>query len=1361
MTTEGGNHVMKKRCFLMLAALLLPLFSFGLGFGSGRADAVPAYPEMLKHTQSDGKAVNFYIKGDEFLSWMTDEYGNLAAFGNTEETSADLYLASWIPEANFVPPAEDGFARQPLGKVTVPYLNRKLTPPLPGGMPPQLKEESPPEYIAEKARAATAKRDAAMKEMTGAASGARLQSRASASLLSPGASAPRAGIVIYVRFPGDSRVSGIAFSPSDEAFLSDYMFNKTYGAKSVAAFYNENTGGAADINPAAETFGTANDGVIAVDLPGLHNDWGKFIGSGAYGDWIVNCAQPALDAAASYINFASYDTNGDGTILPSELFIGLVVQGGESSCGDLIPSVWGVSLPYPGLIAAGKIIGNIFEQGATQLGQPLTIGIAAHELGHALFGFPDLYDTSVSELPGFGYWSLMAQGSWSRQTGERGGETPSMIDPYCLYSAGLAAPNAVLNKNSSGTFTAAGHTGIYLVSTDNTDQYFLLQPRDAATPRDGGTFTMIDKSGPYAGYSTKGLFIVHVDGSVSGSFSSAAQPHPGRAVEEAHGGGFHLLGGYPGNAAAKNNGDLGDLFGNKPAGAAGEFGFGTPAVTDPDTNLYSGSTAPLISGQSIVSGIRIWDIKPLAGTDSMSFRMGTGVPADWYVKTAAAGLMNGMDWDNASSDLSGVMALAADGDNIYVAEGTYTPSLNIYGSPAAGAARTFPLWNKGCNLTGGYANASAGTNTALTAPNWDPWTFRTILDGEDQANHVMYIGTNIDGATFNVSINGFTVTRGNAASFLLSYSGGGIYMGANLGYINFRVTNCRFIDNFAVSEGGAVYGSALRIVGDFTNCTFSGNRSKEYGGGAAAWYVGGQGPLNYTNCTFVSNTSGVPGGAILSNVAGTVTNCTFVNNTDVNNTGYGNAISAYHGLAVRNSLFVNNGISGSDVMSGVIDGGYNIFGLSPGRTLASTSQSLDPAIMNIGSLSYNTGVNETIPLLDGSPAIDVIPAAGANLPAKDQRYVDRPVRAKGDVGAFEASGSPAPVSGLVLHPKKITALAGDRNLLFTVWPGESGGAVPSAGTWTSNPTKVAVVEATTPSAGGRPQGKARAVGAGEAIITFAGPGGVTADGTVEVLPLTGSRSPAAPELSPSAPQASPILAGAPMKQIAAGDISDAGSGRAFAYPLAVVLREYAPEGFTPSSDALAMIGDPKIFEIDYDSSAISASSQQALPLEITFEAAIGAGNVVTDGGEIDLNAFFSKYGVFKQIGGKVFDLSNIVKDAGISLSDAFSVNSAPGGVKVTARICLIDSGAADVTASKGSEGAFVLIYDGKNDGMWSDPLFVAERKVSASPDSEPAAAVSANNGGGGGCEVFSASVLMILAVALALKFTERSRRAKR
>ena len=58
------------------------------------------------------------------------------------------------------------------------------------------------------------------------------------------------------------------------------------------------------------------------------------------------------------------------------------------------------------------------------------IGVCAHELGHLLFGFPDLYDTDDTS-EGIGNWCLMAGGSWNG-----GGDVPAHPSAWCKANQG-------------------------------------------------------------------------------------------------------------------------------------------------------------------------------------------------------------------------------------------------------------------------------------------------------------------------------------------------------------------------------------------------------------------------------------------------------------------------------------------------------------------------------------------------------------------------------------------------------------------------------------------------------------------------------------------------------------------------------------------------------------------------------------------------------------------------------------------------------------------------------------------------------------------------------------------------------------
>lgn len=81
-----------------------------------------------------------------------------------------------------------------------------------------------------------------------------------------------------------------------------------------------------------------------------------------------------------------------------------------------------------------------------------------------------------------------------------------------------------------------------------------------------------------------------------------------------------------------------------------------------------------------------------------------------------------------------------------------------------------------------------------------------------------------------------------------------------------------------------------------------------------------------------------------------------------------------------------------------------------------TGPPLSTADPLLGPLQDNGGPTETMALLPGSPALDVVPASGTVCPSSDQRGVSRPQGAACDVGAYEhappgvASDDPAALS---------------------------------------------------------------------------------------------------------------------------------------------------------------------------------------------------------------------------------------------------------------------------------------------------------------------------------------------------------------
>ena len=77
------------------------------------------------------------------------------------------------------------------------------------------------------------------------------------------------------------------------------------------------------------------------------------------------------------------------------------------------------------------------------------IGVCAHELGHLLFGFPDLYDTDDSS-EGVGNWCLMGGGSWNGN-----GDIPAHPSAWCKIQQGWASEVNVTSPGRSRSPTSS------------------------------------------------------------------------------------------------------------------------------------------------------------------------------------------------------------------------------------------------------------------------------------------------------------------------------------------------------------------------------------------------------------------------------------------------------------------------------------------------------------------------------------------------------------------------------------------------------------------------------------------------------------------------------------------------------------------------------------------------------------------------------------------------------------------------------------------------------------------------------------------------------------------------------------------
>jgi hypothetical protein len=248
--------------------------------------------------------------------------------------------------------------------------------------------------------------------------------------------------------------------------------------------------------------------------------------------------------------------------------------------------------------------------------------------------------------------------------------------------------------------------------------------------------------------------------------------------------------------------------------------------------------------------------------------------AQGVVRVTTTGATSGTcgdTWANGCDLQYALTTVAASGDEIWVAQGTYRPT------SGTDRAATFQLKN-GVALYGGFA----GTETSRDQRDWENriTTLSGDLNGDDDgfANngensyHVVTGG----GTGASAILDGFTVTGGNADGPKTDYQGGGMYND----HSSPTLTNVTFSGNTAFDwndgdEGGGMYNDHSSPT--LTNVTFSGNTAS--GGGGMSNYSSSP---TLTDVTFSGNTADYGGG--MSNwqsSSPTLTNVTFSGNTAV------------------------------------------------------------------------------------------------------------------------------------------------------------------------------------------------------------------------------------------------------------------------------------------------------------------------------------------------------------------------------------------------------------------------------------------------------------------------------------------------
>lgn len=508
-----------KKSFMALLTICLLV-----GLLATYALACPAYDGVRVYTDPFGKTTHIITHGDEFFSYATDTSNNLVA----KDATGVMRYVTVDKDGGYIfgSPANDG---------TLSLLSL---------LPDSGRIATAPDKASYQSFLAATAKESRVSQLGSFSNGGYTEIPAGTvyngtplegkiivndnypQTPERGDSVPLLVLLVEYGDPYDPVQSPIA----TKCLFTDEEWNErifSVPEHSVSGYYDEVSNGQFTYTPAVETSGTANDGVIRVNLPidrplytyggvGQNSSSGACTGlySGYDGNQYAIYNESSifayvLNAANGSIDFSSYDKNGDGFVSPTELAFLMVQSGYEGSFygpneGDAASWAhsWTINDYLPedteernlGVELDGVQMYKYTQEGenynydykydgSTPDQQPVQaeIGAACHELGHDL-GLMDLYDTQYGDLDyNVGPVSLMASGSWGCEDEETHvpASSPVHLDALSKIQLGFYDYTEV---TESGTYTLAPagdvkNYSVLKISTKDPNVYYLVENR--------------------------------------------------------------------------------------------------------------------------------------------------------------------------------------------------------------------------------------------------------------------------------------------------------------------------------------------------------------------------------------------------------------------------------------------------------------------------------------------------------------------------------------------------------------------------------------------------------------------------------------------------------------------------------------------------------------------------------------------------------------------------------------------------------------------------------------------------------------------------------------------------------------------